>query len=82
MPAHEEKKQASVDRILSAAMEVFAEAGFDGARIDAIAARAAVNKAMIYYHIGDKKALYGRVLHDVFRNTADRLTEAVDRERS
>lgn len=82
MPAPKQRKQASVDRILSAATQVFAEAGFDGARIDAIAARADVNKAMIYYHVGDKKALYHRVLYDVFRDTADRLTEAVARERA
>ena len=73
------KKQASVERILAAALETFASAGFEGARMDEIAARAAVNKAMIYYHIGDKKALYERVLHDVFRDTAARLTDSIAR---
>ena len=50
------------DRILSAATEVFAEIGFAGARIDDIAARAGVNKAMLYYHVGDKEQLYAAVL--------------------
>lgn len=79
MKAQQIKKQASVQRILAAALEMFADSGFEGARIDEIAARAAVNKAMIYYHIGDKKALYARVLHDVFSDTAARLTHRVAR---
>jgi len=62
------------DRILDAASAVFAEAGFGGARIDEIAARAGVNKAMLYYHVGDKRELYTAVLMRNF----DRLQVAVD----
>jgi AcrR family transcriptional regulator len=50
------------DRILDAASAAFAELGFAGARVDEIAARAGVNKAMLYYHVGDKRALYAAVL--------------------
>lgn len=49
-------------RIVAAAAEVFATSGFEGARIDDIAARAGVNKAMLYYHVGDKERLYSAVL--------------------
>lgn len=42
-------------RIMDTAAEVFSEVGYAGARVDAIAKKANVNKAMIYYHIGDKK---------------------------
>ena len=48
--------------ILDAAAAVFAEDGYAGARIDVIAARAGVNKAMLYYRVGDKKELYRRVV--------------------
>ncbi len=48
--------------ILSAAAEEFAEMGFNGARVDSIAKRANVNKAMLYYRVGDKKELYRRVV--------------------
>jgi len=49
-------------RIVSAAADVFASCGFEGARIDEIAERAGVNKAMLYYHVGDKERLYSAVL--------------------
>ena len=52
----------AVDHILDAAAAEFAEHGFAGARVDGIARRAGVNKAMLYYHVGDKAALYEAVL--------------------
>lgn len=61
-------------RILDAASAVFAEHGFGGARVDEIAARAGVNKAMLYYHVGGKRALYTAVLMRNF----DRVKRAVD----
>lgn len=73
----EEKRDESVRRMLDAAMEVFAEAGYEGARVDEIARRAGVNKAMIYYRIGDKKRLYEEVIHDVFGDTVERLSENI-----
>ncbi len=53
---------STAERILDAAAAVFAEHGFGGARVEAIAARAGVNKAMLYYHVGDKAELYAAVL--------------------
>jgi TetR/AcrR family transcriptional regulator len=50
------------ERILAAATTVFAEIGFAGARVDDIAERAGINKAMLYYHVGDKERLYTTVL--------------------
>lgn len=63
----------TTERILSAAADVFAESGYAGARVDRIAREAGVNKAAIYYHIGDKQALYEQVLQRVFSEAADRL---------
>ena len=50
------------ERILDAAGQLFAEHGFGGAKVDEIARRAGVNKAMLYYHVGDKAALFAAVV--------------------
>lgn len=54
--------------ILAAARAEFVEHGFEGARVDRIAARAGSNKRMLYHYIGNKEALYARVLHDAYRD--------------
>ena len=51
-------------RILGAAGELFAAAGFAGTRIDAVAARSGANKRMIYHYFGGKEALFEAVLHE------------------
>ena len=52
--------------ILRAAVREFAQEGLSGARTDAIAKAAGVNKALLYYYFEDKEALYGAVLDQVF----------------
>jgi TetR/AcrR family transcriptional regulator len=59
--------------ILKAAICEFADEGVAGARIDAIARAAHVNKALLYYYFKDKDALYGAVLDHVF----EPLTRAI-----
>ena len=48
--------------ILAAATREFTDKGFGGARIDAIAAHAKINKRMLYHYYGGKEALYVAVL--------------------
>jgi AcrR family transcriptional regulator len=48
--------------ILSAALKEFAAHGFAGARVDAIARRAGINKRMLYHYFGDKEELFSAVL--------------------
>lgn len=52
--------------ILKAAIREFAREGVAGARTDAIARFAGVNKALLYYYFRDKEALYDAVLEEVF----------------
>ena len=52
--------------ILAAATEEFAANGLTGARVDAIASRARVNKRMIYHYFGDKEGLYLAVLEATY----------------
>ena len=79
MTARKARREKTVQRILDAAAREFAETGYEGARVDHIADRAGINKAMIYYHIGNKEALYTRVLHEVFGDTAARMAENIHR---
>jgi TetR/AcrR family transcriptional regulator len=53
--------------ILGAAEDYFARAGLAGARIDAIAEAAGVNKALLYYYFKSKGGLYEAVIEDHFR---------------
>ena len=59
-------RQATETRatILRAAADIFAQAGLAGARTDAIAKAARVNKALLYYYFKSKDALYSAVLED------------------
>jgi AcrR family transcriptional regulator len=52
-------------RILDAAAEQFALAGFRGARIEAIARAAGCNRALVYFYFKSKAALFEAVLDDV-----------------
>jgi TetR/AcrR family transcriptional regulator len=53
-------------KLLTAARREFAGSGLAGARVDEIAARAGVNKQLVYHYFGDKDALYLAVLEWVY----------------
>ena len=78
----QEKRIETERKIIDAAKTVFAELGYAGARVDEIAKRAGINKAMIYYRIGDKEELYAQVLHNIFSDLSSRLTTHLREERS
>src|ERR1700739_3685970 len=64
--------------ILQAAAQEFAEHGIAGARTDAIAREAHVNKALLYYYFKDKETLYGAVLADAFSGLKDAVFRVLD----
>src|SRR4051794_27893961 len=53
--------------ILTAAEGEFARQGLEGARTDAIATVAGVNKAMLFYYFSSKDKLYEAVVEESFR---------------
>src|SRR3954470_23645692 len=64
--------------ILRAAVREFSREGVAGARIDAIARAAGVNKALLYYYFHDKEALHGAVLEGVFSGLRERVAVALE----
>jgi len=58
--------EATRRKLLTAARREFADSGLAGARVDEIAARAGVNKQLVYHYFGDKDALYLAVLEWVY----------------
>ena len=69
----------TVQRILRAAEENFAERGLAGARIGAIARAARVNKALLYYYFASKEELHRFTLTTLFRQLRDQASAALDR---
>ena len=64
--------------ILQAAAREFAEHGIAGARTDAIAREAKVNKALLYYYFKDKETLYGAVLDSAFSGLKSTVFQVLD----
>ena len=72
------RPKLTTDEIIDIATAAFAEKGFEGARMDEIANDAGVNKATLYYRIGDKDALYSAVLKRIFSAKVARLEQMLD----
>src|ERR1700760_116236 len=70
--------EASRAAILRAATREFADYGIDGARTDAIARDAKVNKALLYYYFKDKETLYGAALDNAFSEMKATVFRALD----
>jgi AcrR family transcriptional regulator len=66
--------------ILKAAIAEFSKEGVAGARTDAIARAAKVNKALLYYYFKDKETLHGEVLDQVFGGLTHIVGEALSRD--
>jgi TetR/AcrR family transcriptional regulator len=64
--------------ILKAAVAEFAAHGIAGARTDAIARAARVNKALLYYYFQDKDSLYSAVLDHVFSGMRERVMPVLE----
>lgn len=73
-PAPKRRLRGSARRevIVAAAMEVFAERGYDGTSMDEIARRAGISRPVVYDHFPSKRELHLTLLeHEAQRLTAD-----------
>lgn len=58
---------------MGAALELFAEHGYDGVSVEQIARQAGANKALINYHFGGKAELYAAILKATFEGMSGEL---------
>jgi AcrR family transcriptional regulator len=61
-PVRIKKSDLTKLRIIKAAEELFVEEGFEGARVDKIAIKGRINKALIYYYFGSKENLLAEII--------------------
>jgi TetR/AcrR family transcriptional regulator len=66
-----ERSAETRQRILDAALQVFAANGLAGARTEAIATAAGVNKALLYYYFDSKEKLYVAALEMIAARVRD-----------
>ena len=62
---------ATRDNILRAAISIFAENGFAGARVEKISKAACSTDRMIYYYFGSKERLFVAVLERIYKELGD-----------
>ncbi|MFY9939999.1 MAG: TetR/AcrR family transcriptional regulator [Silvibacterium sp.] len=68
--------------ILRAAIREFSAHGLAGARTDAIAVSAKVNKALLYYYFKSKHGLYAAAFEEIASSVVERTLAALDPEYS
>jgi len=70
--------QDTEKQILEAARLEFRENGYDGARMQAIADRAGINKSMLHYYYRSKDKLFQKVFQEAVRDFFPILFEVLD----
>ncbi len=73
-----ENEKQTEERIIEAAREVFIEKGMDGARMQEIADRAGINKALLHYYFRTKEKLFAQIFRIVFKRISAMLSEVMD----
>lgn len=75
--SRERDAEVAREALLEAAEEVFAREGFDGARIDTIAATSGYNKSLIFHYFNDKEGLYQAVVKSLKAHLGHEFIEPI-----
>jgi TetR/AcrR family transcriptional regulator len=73
---------ATEEKILNAAEQVFMKQGYDGSRMQAIADLAGINKAMLHYYFRSKDQLFERIFKEKFSSFFPTIEELLEVEMS
>ncbi len=71
------RSQATEEKILQTATQVFLERGKQGARMQEIADRAGINKALLHYYFRSKERLYAEVFRREIHAFLNTLLQAI-----
>ena len=76
-PRWQRRSEDRPREICAAALELFAERGFAGTRVDDIAARAGVSKGTLYLYFKDKEEIFGAVVRNTVAPNIAMIRETV-----
>lgn len=71
------RKEETQERIVAAAMQLFARRGYDATSITQVAAKAGVSRATVFWHFGDKASLFREAGKRFLVPFQDELDDAV-----
>lgn len=78
--SNKENNPDARERIQFAAQKEFAACGFSGARMEAIARAAGINKAMLFYYFSSKENLYQTILRKVMGEFFTKISVLLNQE--
>jgi len=70
-----DKKPDTEERIIEAAKDVFMKKGMDGARMQEIADKAGINKALLHYYFRNKNILFAKIFGFAFSKLLSKIKE-------
>jgi len=74
----ERRSDARPKELISAALQLFAQRGFAGTRLEDVAAKAGVSKATVYLYFKNKEDLFAAVAREAVAPTLEQAEELVD----
>lgn len=76
------KDKSTEEKILHAAREVFTVKGMSGARMQEIADKAGINKALLHYYFRNKEKLFQAIFKEAFEAVAPKINQILDADLS
>ena len=76
-PRFKRRKEQRPAEITTAAMELFAEKGYDATRVDDVAQRAGISKGLLYLYFKTKEELFKAVIRSFVIPRVDALSENI-----